>query len=215
MEPFTLVIGNKNYSSWSMRPWLAMKQFKIPFEEIVIPLFEGDFKQNILQYSPSGKVPLLKHGRLQVWDSLAICEYLFEIFPEKQMWPKDPPKRARARSISAEMHSSFMALRTNCTMDVRTLNKKPKANPPELQKDIDRIINIWEECRRNAKKEGDFLFGAFSIADAMYAPVVFRFRSYGPELKGAAKDYSEAILNLPTVQEWIAAVVKEPWTIHH
>ena len=215
MSKFTLVIGNKNYSSWSLRPWILMRQAKIPFEEIIIPLFEDGHKEKILKYSSAGKVPVLIHDELKVWESLAICEYIAEIFPEKNLWPKDQRKKSWARSISNEMHVGFQALRSNCPMDARAMGKKPKTNPPELAQNIERIKIIWEEYRRAFKKDGEFLFGHFTVADAMYAPVVFRFNSYGIETSGEAKKYLETMLSIPVMKEWLEAGKKEPWTIDH
>lgn len=211
---FTLVIGNKNYSSWSLRAWLVMRYFKIPFKEILIPLYKGDYKQKILKYSPSGKVPLLKIDGLAVWDTLAICEYLAETFPPKNLWPKDKKARAAARSVCAEMHSGFTALRKNCPMDVRAV--KPGFNvPDDAQKDIERIVSIWESCRRQFAKEGQFLFGSFTMADAFYAPVVWRFKTYGVQLSGAARKYFDTMIQLSAMQEWKGASEKEPWVMEH
>jgi len=211
---FTLVIGNKNYSSWSLRPWLVMKYFKIPFKEILVPLYEGDYRQKILKYSPAGKVPTLISGNVVVWDSLAICEFLSEAFPKKNLWPKEKQARAAARSICAEMHSGFIALRRNCPMDVRTV--KPEFNvPTDTQKDADRVVSIWESCRRQFGKKGDFLFGNFTIADAFYAPVVWRFNTYGIKLSTDAKKYFDVMLQLPAMREWQTAAKKETWVIEH
>ncbi len=212
MDKFTLVIGNKNYSSWSLRPWLLMKQAKIPFEEVIIPLFTPGYKEKILQYSPAGKVPLLKHGKITIWESVAICDYLNDIFPKKNLLPKDKKKRALARSICAEMHAGFLAFRKNCPMNVKA-KKEPKDNPPELYKDVARIKAIWEECRRLSKKDGEFLFGNFTMADAMYAPIVFRFNTYGITIDGEAKKYADFMFNLPALQEWYQAALKESWVI--
>jgi len=214
MNKFTLVIGNKNYSSWSMRPWLTMKYFKIPFKEILIPLYEGDYRQKILKYSPAGKVPALVLGNVVVWDSLAICEFLAETFPRKNLWPKEGQARAVARSVCAEMHSGFIALRRNCPMDVRAI-KSDFNVPTDAQKDTDRIISIWESCRRQFGKKGNFLFGNFTIVDAFYAPVVWRFNTYGIQLSGAAKIYFDEMLKLPEMKEWKSAAQKEPWVIEH
>ncbi len=208
MSNLTLVIGNKNYSSWSLRPWLAMKQFGLEFEEIRIPLYTPESTSKIRQYSPSGKVPVLLHDTITVWDSLAICEYLAEEFPNLHFWPEDKAARAIARSISAEMHSSFQILRNNMPMNCRT--KFPgKGMALGVPKDIDRITSIWRECRQNFGAGGDFLFGKFTIADAIYAPVVLRFVTYDVQLDAVARDYVEAILALPALQEWIKAGAAE------
>lgn len=195
---YTLIIGNKNYSSWSMRPWLLMKHFGIPFEERYIPLFAGDYKRQILQYSPSGRVPCLLDGDLAVWDSLAISEYLAERHPG--LWPADPAARAIARSVSAEMHSGFTALRSTLGMNIRRRAPRPIPNP-DVQADVDRIIRIWTDCRqRFGVSSGEpFLFGAFTIADAMYAPVCFRFQTYGITPEGLAGEYLAAMLASPAL----------------
>ena len=209
MEKITLVIGNKNYSAWSLRPWVVLKYFDIPFEEIFIPLRQVDSKEKILKHSPSGKVPVLKHGKIAVWESLAICEYLADLFPEKNLWPKDIQARAIARAISCEMHAGFMDLRKNCPMDVRS-DKTGQPQSTEINRDIQRIIQIWEDCRKNFGQKGGFLFGEFSVADAMFAPVVFRFNTYGAKLSPIAKNYFNQMLNLSQMKEWREAANKEP-----
>ena len=197
-----LVIGNKNYSSWSLRPWLAMKVLGIAFDEIRISLYGPGSKERILQHSPAGKVPILKDGTTLVWDSLAIIEYLAERAP--QLWPHDRAERARARSISAEMHSGFAQLREHMSMNVR--KRYPgKGRTPEVEKDIARISAIWAEAK------GPFLYGEFTAADAMYAPVVLRFRTYGVE--GPNRKYMDAMLALPAMREWIEAAEREPGSI--
>lgn len=213
MAELTLYIGNKNYSSWSLRPWLLLKQAGIPFDEVVVPLYRPESKRAILEFSPSGKVPALRRGDLLVWDSLAICEYLAEAFPNARLWPGDPAARAAARSASAEMHSGFPALRAQLPMNVRAhLPGRPLS--PEVSAAIERIAAIWRDCRsRFATGEGDFLFGGFTIADAMYAPVACRFRTYEPALPADAKAYCEALLALPAMREWTEAARAEPWVI--
>ncbi|MDE2222915.1 MAG: glutathione S-transferase family protein [Candidatus Omnitrophica bacterium] len=208
MKKLTLVIGNKNYSSWSLRPWLLLKQAGIPFEEILIPLYEGDYKAKILEYSHHGKVPILIHGSVKVWESIAIAEYIAELVPDKNLWPQNPEDRAWARSIACEMHSGFTQLRTHMPMNLRA-SHPGKGRTPEADKDITRVVEIWDECRRRFKAKGPFLFGHFTVADAMYAPVVTRFRTYGVELKGPSADYAKAILDLPSFKEWEAAGIKE------
>lgn len=209
MESLTLVIGNKNYSSWSLRPWLAMKQMGLDFEEIRIPLDTPETRQQILQYSAAGRVPILLHGDLRVWDSLAICEYLVETFPERNWYPQSKNARAIARSISAEMHSGFSDLRQYMPMDCRS--RYPGAGrTPEVEADIARITTIWQECRQQFGQNGDFLFGEFSIADAMYAPVVFRFVTYGVELDPISQAFADAIWQLPAMKEWVNAAIAEP-----
>lgn len=209
MTQLTLVIGNKNYSSWSLRPWLAMKQFGLEFNEIRIPLYnDPDCSLKIRQYSSSGKVPVLLHDKQTVWDSLAICEYLAETFPTLQWWPEDKAARALARSISAEMHSGFQNLRQNMPMNCRT--KYPgKGLEPGVQQDIDRITSIWQESRQKFGAGGNFLFGNFTIADAFFAPVVLRFVAYDVQLDTVSRDYVESVLALPTMQEWINAAKNE------
>jgi glutathione S-transferase len=208
MTQLTLVIGNKNYSSWSLRPWLAMKQFALPFQEIRIPLYTSESSSKLRQYSPSGKVPVLLHNTLSVWDSLAICEYLAETFPTMHWWPEDKAARALARSISAQMHSEFQNLRQNMPMNCRT--KYPgKGLVPGVQQDIERITTIWQESRQKFGDGGNMLFGNFTIADAMFAPVVLRFVTYDVQLDTVSKDYVEAVLALPAMQEWIADAKSE------
>ena len=197
-----LVIGNKNYSSWSLRPWLAMKVLGIPFDEVRIPLYQPGSKEKILGYSPAGKVPILRDGDTVVWDSLAILEYLAEKHPA--LWPRDPGERARARSISAEMHSGFAKLREHMSMNTR--KRYPgKGRTLEVMSEIARIDEIWSQAM------GPFLFGAFTAADAMYAPVVLRFRTYGVEVR--KKSYMDAMLDLPAMREWIDAAEREPESI--
>jgi len=208
MSNLILVIGNKAYSSWSLRPWLLMKQAGIAFDEIQLSLYQEGARQRLLQHSAAGKVPVLKDGGLTVWDSLAICEYLAEKHPEKRLWPTQPAARARARSVSAEMHSGFTNLRTQMPMNVR--REIPGRIPtPETATEIARIQTIWNEFRGQHGADGPFLFGAFSIADAMYAPVASRFRTYGVALAGAAAQYAATIHALPAMQEWIAAAHAE------
>lgn len=198
-----LVIGNKNYSSWSMRPWLALRANDIPFEEVFIPLYTDDKadKDRILSVSRSGKVPALIDGDVTVWDSLAIIEYLAEKFPQARLWPEDRARRAHARSISAEMHSGFMPLRNECGMNLHRpigaigLSADAEAN-------VARVQEIWADCFRRYGSEGPFLFGAFGGADAMFAPVVHRFRSYAIEVKGDACHYYEAMMANAAFQQW-------------
>ena len=195
-----LVIGNKNYSSWSLRPWLAMKVLGIPFEEKRIPLYGPDSKRELLQYSPAGKVPCLVDGELRVWDSLAILEYLAERHPG--LWPAEATLRARARSVSAEMHSGFPNLRQHMSMNIRKRHPG-KGRTPEVLAEIARIVAIWSEAR------GPFLFGAFGAADAMYAPVVLRFRTYAVELPPVCRAYADAVLALPALQQWMRDAERE------
>ncbi|HZN47553.1 MAG TPA: glutathione S-transferase family protein [Ramlibacter sp.] len=203
MSDYTLVIGNKNYSSWSLRPWLAMRQAGLPFREVRIPLYTPESKAQIRSYSPSGKVPCLVDGALAVWDSLAICEYLAERHPQAKLWPADPHARAVARSISAEMHSGFQNLRSNMSMNCR--KRFPgMGRTVEVAGEIERVQRSWGEAREKHGAGGPFLFGAFTIADAMYAPVVLRFRTYAVQLNPVCREYAEAILALPAMQQWLA-----------
>jgi glutathione S-transferase len=209
----TLVIGNKNYSSWSMRPWLALKANAIAFEEVLIPLYTGDAdKRRILGFTRSGKVPALIDGDVTVWDSLAIIEYLAERFPEAKLWPSDRDSRAHARSISAEMHSGFAALRNECGMNLH----RPvgaKALSEQARADIARVQQIWTDCRDRHAGSGPYLFGAFSGADAMYAPVVHRFLIYAIEVSGVVRDYLETMRSLPAFAEWTSAGLAETLVI--
>ncbi|MBX7058118.1 MAG: glutathione S-transferase family protein [Leptospirales bacterium] len=207
MEALTLVIGDKNYSSWSLRPWLLLRYFQIPFDEILIPLRQPQTREQLLRHSPTARVPALKHGDLGIWESLAICEYLAELFPEKAMWPGDRSARAVARSVANEMHAGFQALRTHFPMNIRA--RLRRAPTPEVSADIARILELWGDCRARFGKGGPFLFGAFSIADAMYAPVICRLQTYEIELDHEPANYARAILQLPALQEWIAAAEKE------
>ena len=205
----TLVIGNKNYSSWSMRPWVALKACGIAFDEVLISLYTGEAdKKRILDFSRSGKVPVLVDGDITVWDSLAIIEYVAERFPQAGLWPKDRASRAHARSISAEMHSGFAALRNECGMNLH----RPVgaiALSDNARADIARIQQIWTECRERYGKLGPFLFGGFGGADAMFAPVVHRFRSYAVPVTPQVREYMEAMMAFPAFAEWTRAGLAE------
>jgi len=201
-----LVIGDHNYSSWSLRPWLVLKQAGLPFETVRIRLRESGTKAEIYKYSPSGKVPCLIDGEVIAWDSLAICEYLAERKPS--LWPASSQARAEARCISAEMHSGFGALRHSMPMEIHA-SKPYDGRTPEVAADIARIVSIWESCRSRFAKDGDFLFGSFSIADAMFAPVVWRFLTYAVELPPASRAWVETMCALPAMQEWRAAALAE------
>jgi len=202
-----IVIGNKKYSSWSLRGWLALELTGAPYEEIVVALDMPDTAINIARYSPSGRVPLLIDGALHVWDSLAIGEYLNEKFPNAEMWPSNPAMRARARSISAEMHSGFADLRNDCSMKILEQKPRPQLRP-ETQKDINRIVMLWEESL--TASGGPFLFGAKPcIADAFYAPVVSRFRTYDLPTTPKTKAYCDTIWAWPSVQKWVAGAKAE------
>ncbi len=208
-----LVIGNKNYSSWSMRPWLALRANDIAFEEIFIPLYTGAAdKQRILDVTRSGKVPALVDGDITVWDSLAIIEYLAERFPQARLWPEDRAARAHARAISAEMHSGFMALRNECPMNLHR-PVKPVALSDDARANIARVQQIWGECRERYGKSEPFLFGAFGGADAMFAPVVYRFHTYAIEVTPPVADYMKTMMAEPAVQEWTRAGLAETLVI--
>ncbi|MEX2649444.1 MAG: glutathione S-transferase family protein [Alphaproteobacteria bacterium] len=202
MAERTLVIGTKSWSSWSLRPWLALRQAGIPFDEVVIPLRRPDTATAIARFSPSGKVPVLIEGELRIWDSLAICEYAAELAPA--LWPADAAARAVARSVSAEMHAGFMELRRLMSMDVTARLPAPESTPT-LRSDIARILELWGDCRARFEPSGPFLFGAFSVADAMYAPVVTRFVTYGVKLTQSARAYVEAMTALPAMRDWASA----------
>lgn len=198
-----LVIGNKAYSSWSLRPWLLMRHAQIDFEEVRLPLYTETWKANISRYSPTGKVPALIDGEIRVWDSLAICEYLAEKHPEKHLWPPERAARALARAVSAEMHSGFRELRATMAMNVRR-SLPGQGRTPETIRDVARIKALWNDCRARFGGHGRFLFGAFSIADAMYAPVASRFRTYAVELDPICQAYVDTIHSLPSMQRWAA-----------
>ncbi|WP_207458008.1 glutathione S-transferase family protein [Azospirillum sp. SYSU D00513] len=212
MSSLTLVIGNKAISSWSLRPWLALKQTGQAFDEIVITLRQPDTAARILEHSPSGKVPALMHGDRTVWDSLAICEYLAETFPDARLWPDDAHARAVARAVSAEMHSGFAALRGSMSMNLKH-RFLGEGRTPATEADIARIARIWTDARARFGQEGPFLFGRFSIADCMYAPVVTRFDTYGVALDPVCADYCRAVRELPAMREWTEAALAEPWDI--
>ncbi|MGQ0656026.1 MAG: glutathione S-transferase family protein [Betaproteobacteria bacterium] len=206
-----LVVGNKNYSSWSMRPWVLARQFQIPFEEVQLKFDESDGGLRVAgiePYSKAGKVPVLMVDDQPVWDSLAICETLAELFPHKHLWPADAQARREARSICAEMHSSFQGLRGAMPMNIRSRHPGKGLNP-RSQKDIERIVAIWTSCREKHGKGGPFLFGAFSVPDAFYAPVVMRFQTYAVEVPAVARAYCEAVRNAAAVREWCEGALRE------
>ena len=207
----TLVVGNKNYSSWSMRAGLAAALTGAAIEEILIPLDQPDTAETIARHSPAGLVPVLLDGDLAVWDSLAICEYLADRFPKAGLWPADPAARAIARSVTAEMHSGFAALRRECSMDMRRRGRTPRGDG--WRDDARRIVALWNDClARFGGKEG-FLFGAPSIADCFYAPVVSRFVTYDLPLSGAAVDYATRVQHWAPYRAWAAAGAAEPWDL--
>lgn len=208
----TLLIGNKNYSSWSFRPWIAMKVAGIAFEEIVISLDAADFKRRVLEVSGTGKVPALIDGDIHVWESLAILEHLADRFPQAGLWPADPAARAHARAISAEMHAGFLPLRRECPMNMwRPV--RPHTLSEDAQANVVRIDAMWNDSRARFGAGGPFLFGAFCAADAMYAPIVSRFATYGAAVSEGARAYMDAVMALPAYAEWRQAGINEPWVL--
>ncbi len=210
---YQLVIGNKRWSSWSLRPWLAMRHAGLPFREINVQLRRPESKAQILRHSPSGKVPALLTDGLVIWDSLAILEYLAEAHPDAKLWPVERQARAVARAAAAEMHSGFAALREHCSMEL--LARTPMSTVPDLVgADVARIVALWRDCRRRFGASGPLLFGGFTAADAMYAPVASRLRTYLPDLSpygddGTAQAYVDAIFALPAMAEWEAGACRE------
>jgi glutathione S-transferase len=204
MANLRLIFGNKNYSSWSLRPWVFLRYYDIPFQEERIPLFSETAKQVLAKHYSNGKVPILMHGDLEIWDSLAILEFISEQYLDGRGWPEGLEARAVARSISAEMHASFMAIRNEMPMNCR--KHFPQFTYSEhAKKDIQRIVSLWEMCRNQFGGDGQWLFGQYSIADAMFAPVALRFHGYDVPLEGAAAAYVNNVLQLPCIQEWISA----------
>ncbi len=211
---FTLVIGNKNYSSWSLRPWYLCKKFDIEFKEVRLLFDTPEFYSELKKYSPAAKVPVVVDDGQSVWESLAICEYLAEKYPNKTMWPKDIARRAHARAISCEMISGFSALRNAMPMNCRASGRKVDTDKA-VQKDIDRICTIWRECRETNDTSDPWLFGEFSIADAMYAPVASRFRTYGVSLEQIESRYVDTVLNDLVYLEWLADAKAEVEVVEH
>jgi glutathione S-transferase len=210
MSELLLTIGNKNYSSWSLRPWVLLKHLGLAFEERLLPLDTPEFSRDIATISPSRRVPVLQHGSLLVWDSLAICEYACEL--AGRGWPRERDARAIARAVSAEMHAGFSILRSQWPMNARALGRHTAANP-ERAADISRIEDLWADCCRRFGKGGPWLFGEYSVADAMYAPVVLRLRTYGAHLREASAAYVATVLADEHLREWLAAAEAESWTI--
>ena len=213
MSDLTLVIGNRNYSSWSLRAWLALRHAGIPFRERLIRLSHEGWDAAIAALSPSRRVPVLLHGERTVWESLAILEYAHELHPEAGLWPADRDARAQARAVACEMHAGFSALRTHMPMNLRRRDLKGKGRGPGVADDIDRICGIWRDCRARYGAGGAFLFGAFGAADAMFAPVATRLETYGVHLDDTCAAYSRAVLTLPAFVEWRDAAIREPWII--
>lgn len=212
MTDVTIYLGNKKYSSCSLRPWPALKQTGANFDEVTIPLYQPDSPANIRRFSPSGRLPVLRHGVVTVCESLAICEYLAERYPAARLWPEAPEARAFARAICNEMHGGFADLRGTLPMDLA--NRWPIGDRlPKVQGDIDRIAAIWREARERFGGGGAFLFSGFSIADAMYAPAVTRFVTYGVPLDAFSQAYVESVMAWPPMREWRAAALAEPWSL--
>jgi glutathione S-transferase len=210
--PLKLVVANKAYSSWSLRPWILLAHFKIPFEEVVIPMGEPETREAMLKYAPTGKCPSLHDGKIAVWESLAIIEYVAELYPEKAIWPRGKAARAHARSLANEMHGGFQALREACPTNFR---RAPKAIAlsDAVKADIARIEAAWAHARETFGRAGPFLFGRFCAADAMFAPVVNRFHAYAVPVSAASRAYMDAVMALPAWKAWIAQGEAEPWRI--
>ena len=205
-----LIVGNKNYSSWSLRPYMALKQAGIDFDEKLIRFGEPQFSKAVRHYSKAGLVPILVHKEKVIWDSLAILEYIAETWPTKQLWPKSPEARAFARSICAEMHSGFRALRDACPMNIRR-PPNPLAMNDATLKDVARIEALWAEAHKRFGAKGEFLFGKFTNADAMFAPVASRVETYNIPVGKATKSYVASVLNCTAFTSWKGAALKEPW----
>lgn len=208
MPPLTLVIGSLNYSSWSVRPWLALKHAGLPFEEVPICFSSPTAKEEILRYCGAGTVPILLHGDTKVWASLAICEYVAELAPDAQLWPEDPAARAHARAVSAEMVGGFPNLRQHMPMNARA-RYPGRGRAAGVQEEIDRVCEIWRECRERYAAHGPFLFGVFSIADCMYAPVASRFVTYGVPVGPVEEAYLNALWRHPSIHEWLEVAKKD------
>ncbi len=209
-----LIIGNKNYSSWSLRPWLLLSAFDVEFQEICIALMVEGYKQEILKYNSAGKVPVLHDKGIVIWDSLSICEYVSEQYLDGKGWPRDPKLRAQARSCAAEMHSSFFTLRNDMPMNCRATGRKVSISS-DLQGDITRVDTLWSEMRASYSSMGPWLFGDFSIADCMFAPVVFRFNTYAPELSEMSQKYMVTMLEHPKMRLWLEQAQAEKEVIPH
>jgi glutathione S-transferase len=210
----TLVLANKAYSSWSMRPWLVLKHFAIPFEDVVIPMGRPETRGEMLAHAPTGKCPSLRDGTISVWDSLAIIEYLAETYPVFPIWPRGTEARAHARSLSAEMHSGFTALRSECPMNIRRPRRAINVSDGVLA-DVKRIDEAFTDARTRFGGAGAFLFGEFSAVDAMFAPVVNRFDTYDLPVSDVSRAYMSAVKALPAWQEWERDARAEPWRIEH
>jgi glutathione S-transferase len=210
LSELLLTMGNRNYSSWSLRPWILMRHLELEFSERVLPLDTPEFARDVASISPTRRVPILKHGELLVWDSLAICEYACELAGAG--WPTERAARAVARAASAEMHAGFSMLRSQWPMNARATGRRTSHNP-ERTADITRIEDLWAECRGRFGGGGPWLFGSYSVADAMYAPVVLRFRTYGAPLRSSSHAYMATVLEDPHMREWLDAARAESWTL--
>jgi glutathione S-transferase len=207
-----LVIGNKAYSSWSLRPWIAMKQLGLTFDEIVIPMNQPETRAQMLKYAPTGLVPTLIDGDVTIFETLAILEYLNDKYPSAGLWPKDIAARAHARAVACEMHAGFGALRRDCPFNIRRSVKKHELSP-EAQKNAARIDALWSDCRVRFWADGPFLFGHFTAADAMFAPIVNRLHVYDVPRSSAVQAYMDTVMALPAWQQWAAEAAREPWVI--
>ncbi len=207
-----LIIGNKNYSSWSLRPYMALAQAGIPFDEKLIHFGDPKFREKVSRYSNAGLVPVLRHNGIVIWESLSILEYIAETWPKKNLWPRNKAARALARSICSEMHASFRSLRNDCPVNIRR-TPKPLALSDGVKKDISRIDELWTTARKIYGKGGPFLFGKFSLADAMFAPVASRIATYEIPVSKVAQDYVDAILSTRAFETWKQAALKEPWIV--
>ena len=212
--PLRLVIGNKAYSSWSFRPWILLAHFKIPFEEVVIPLDHPTTRADILKYSPTGRVPCLVDGPLKIWETLAICEYVADVRPAKAIWPRSKPARALARVLASEMHAGFQALRSECPMNVRRAPKPPRQPlSTAALADVARLEAAFADARKKYGKSGPFLFGRFCAADAMFAPVVNRLHVYAIPVSASTREYMDAMMALPAWKAWEKDAAEESWRI--
>ncbi len=211
-----LYLGNKAYSSWSLRPWILLAQFGIPFDETVIPMFRPTTRADMLRHGPTGKVPVLEADGIVVWETIAIVEFIADAFPDLPVWPADPSARAMARALSAEMHAGFAALRTACPTNFRRA-PKPPARPidADTRADVARIEAAWAAARHAHGAGGPFLFGAFTAADAMFAPVVNRFHAYAIDVGPDTRAYMDAVMALHAWRRWIAGAEAEPWILEH
>jgi glutathione S-transferase len=210
--PLKLIIANKAYSSWSLRPWILLAHFHIPFEEVVIPMDRPDTRARMLEHSPTGKMPALRDGAVEVWESLAVIEYIAEKYPDKAIWPKAKAARAHARALAAEMHAGFPALRQHCPANFRRPVRRI-ALTPEVEADVRRLEAAWARARADFGKAGPFLFGRFSAADAMFAPVVNRLHTYDIPVGRQTRAFMDAIMALPAWKAWIGDAEAETWRI--